>query len=178
MAIHIATYFATKSDRWNFVEISLNFRWNFVVTWFDIRYLKEISTKFQRIFFVAKLCGKTFCHIPKLRNYLGFNEILGLWQFVLPQNFATKMIVEISLNFRSNIVCQIMLQRNFNESSTNFPQRFFVAKLCGKMRCHKHPTNFQRISNEFPTKDFWYSKRRVDLIHLYWAFCKTCRVTF
>ena len=167
MAIHIATYFATKSGCWNFIEISLNFRWNFVVTWFDIRYFQEISTKFQRCFFVAKLCGKTFCHIPKLRNYLGFNEI----------RFATKFchqndrwnFVELSFKYRMSNHVTTKFQRKFNKFSTKV--------FCGKIvwqnvlpqTSHELPTNFQRISYEgfliLQTKGWPYTG-------------KTCRVTF
>ena len=151
--------------RRDFVELSLKFRCNMIWhTKFEGNF-NDTST----IFFVAKLCGKTFCHIPKLRNYLGFNEILGLWQFVLPQNFATKMIVEISLNFRSKIVCQIMLQRNFNESSTNFHEGFLWQNCVAKCVA----TNIPRISNEFPTN---FLRRIFDTpnegLTLYWAPAK------
>ena len=66
--------------RWDFVGISLEFRWNFVRKHFATRFCliffvrilsgfrglerfpNEIFTKFQRFFCVAKCSGKTFCH--------------------------------------------------------------------------------------------------------------------
>ncbi len=81
------------------------------------------------------------CHIPKLQNYLGLNEILGLWQSVLPHNFATKLIVEISLQHDLSLAISTKFQRNFNEFSTKV--------FCGKKVWQNIlPQTPPRISNE------------------------------
>ena len=56
VAIHVTKYFATIRKPLN---DSLRFRWEFVD-------LDDLLTKFQ-LFFVAKCCGKTFCHKPQVR---------------------------------------------------------------------------------------------------------------
>ena len=74
VAIHFATPFATKNDRENFVEISSK------ISLLQLKF-DEISTKFwtkfRRFFFVAKCCGKTFCHkAPDEKS----DEILTKWK--------------------------------------------------------------------------------------------------
>ena len=70
VAIHFATPFATKNDRENFVEISSKISLLQFKFW---RNPNEILTKE----FVAKSCGKTFCHkAPDEKS----DEILTKWK--------------------------------------------------------------------------------------------------
>ena len=90
----------------------------------------EIWTIFLTNLFVAKCCGKTFCHKVKFRQNPRFCRNFALWQNVLPQHFATKKIVKISVKFRQNHQSNFVkfelkqrnLQRNknevFNQTST------------------------------------------------------------
>ena len=101
VAIHFATPFATKNDRENFVEISSKI--SLLQLKFD-EIWTNCLTKFWRFFFVAKCCGKTFCHKKKSlkfrQRFRCFNsssdEILtkfwrkNLWQNLVAKRFATK----------------------------------------------------------------------------------------
>ena len=75
VAIHFATPFATKNDRENFVEISSKI--SLLQLKFD-EIWTNCLTKIWRIFFVAKCCGKTFCHkAPDEKS----DEILTKWKW-------------------------------------------------------------------------------------------------
>ena len=75
VAIHFATPFATKNDRENFVEISSKI--SLLQLKFD-EIWTNCLTKFWQFFFVAKCCGKTFCHkAPDEKS----DEILTKWKW-------------------------------------------------------------------------------------------------
>ena len=76
---------------WNFVWILLEFRWHFVgISWqnvlphdfalfFSFEFRQDFVGIAQRnfheirtVFFVAKCCGKTFCHTPEIKNTPAF----------------------------------------------------------------------------------------------------------
>ena len=82
VAIHFATPFATKNDRENFVEISSKI--SLLQLKFD-EIWTNCLTKFWRFFFVAKCCGKTFCH-----NILPQNKIVKISSKISLLQFMTK----------------------------------------------------------------------------------------
>ena len=152
VAIHFATPFATKNDRENFVEISSKI--SLLQLKFDEIWTNWL-TKLWRIVFVAKCCGKTFCHKEKFVKMQGFDEI-----FLVAKRFATTFChKKKSSKFRQRFRC-------FNSSSdeilTKFWRKNLWQNLVAKRFATKHPTKsltkFWRNENERNNKENPYTR--------------------
>ena len=147
VAKRFATRFCHKFFRQNFVRISSELELK----------QRNLLTKFWRFFFVAKCCGKTFCHKENFVKTLHFDEL-----FLVAKRFATtfctKKIVKISSNnsvkFRQTWV---EVTKSLTKFQRNSHDHFFVAKGVAKWIA-------TRIATKSSTKALTNSQRPTDVI--------------
>ena len=120
VAIHFATPFATKNDRENFVEISSKI--SLLQLKFD-EIWTNCLTKFWQFFFVAKCCGKTFCHN------------------ILPQKKIVKISSNNSFKFRQTWV---EVTKSLTKFQRNSHDHFLWQKVWQNGLPQGLPRNLQR----------------------------------